>query len=39
MNNFWVAHNIISSIVKYVCQAIIDEYAREVIAAPTTEAE
>ncbi len=36
--NFRVAHNTISSIVKDVCQAIIDEYAREVIAAPTTEA-
>ncbi len=39
MNNFRVAHNTISSIVRDVCQAIIDEYAREVIAAPTTEAE
>ncbi len=39
MYNFWVSHNTISSIVRDVCQAIIDEYAREVIAAPTTEAE
>ncbi len=39
MYNFQVAHNTISSIVRYVCQAIIDEYAREVIAVPTTEAE
>ncbi len=39
MNNFWVAHNIISSIVIYVCQAIMDEDAREVYIAPTTEAE
>ncbi len=36
---FRVAHNTTSSIVKDICQAIIDEYAREVIAAPTTEAE
>ncbi len=33
------AHNTISSIVRSVCQAIIDEYVGEVIAAPTTEAE
>ncbi len=29
----------LNSIVRDICQAIIDEYAREVIAAPTTEAE
>ncbi len=39
MYNFCVAHNSISSIVRDVCQAIIDEYAGEVIAAVTTEAE
>ncbi len=39
MYNFRAAHNTISSIVRDVCQAIIDEYAREMIAAPTTEAE
>ncbi len=39
MYNIWVAHNTISSIVRHICQAIIDEYAREVIAALTTEAE
>ncbi len=39
MYNFRVAQNTISSIVRDVCQAIIDEYASEVIAAPTTEAE
>ncbi len=39
MYNFWVAHNTISNVVRDVCQAIIDKYAREVIAAPTTEAE
>ncbi len=39
MYNFWVVLNTISSIVRDVCQAIIDEYATEVIAAPTTEAE
>ncbi len=39
MYNFPVAQNTISSIVRDVCQAFIDEYAREVIAAPTTEAE
>ncbi len=38
MYNFWVAHNTIYSIVRNICQAIIDEYAREVIATPTTEA-
>ncbi len=39
MYNFQVAHNTISSIVRDVCKAIINEYATEVIAAPTTEAE
>ncbi len=39
MYNIRVAHNTISSNVRDVCQAIIDEYAAEVIAAPTTEAE
>ncbi len=39
MSNFQVAHNTISSIVRDFCQAIIDEDAREVIAAPITEAE
>ncbi len=39
MYNFQVAHDTISSIVRDICQAIIDEYAIEVIAAPTTEAE
>ncbi len=39
MYNFRVTHNSISSIIRDVCKAIIDEYAREVIAAPTTEAE
>ncbi len=39
MYNFRVAHNTISKVVRDVCQAIIDEYDGEVIAAPTTEAE
>ncbi len=39
MYNCRVAHNTISSILRDVCQAIIDKYAREVITAPTTEAE
>ncbi len=37
MYNFRVAHNTISSI--EVCKAIIEECAKEVIAAPTIEAE
>ncbi len=39
MYNFRVAHNNISSIVRDVCQAIIDKYDRQVIATPTIEAE
>ena len=39
MYNFRVAHNTISYIVRDVCKSIIDEYAAEVISAPTTEAE
>ncbi len=39
MYNFRVAHNTISKVVRDVCQASIDEYAGEVIAAPTTAAE
>ncbi len=39
MYNLWVTLKTISSIVRDVCQAIIDEYVREVIAAPITEAE
>ncbi len=39
MYNFRVAYNTISSIVRDVCQGIMDEYAREVFAALTTEAE
>ncbi len=39
MYNFRVANNTISSIVRDICQTIIDKYAREVIVAPTTEAE
>ncbi len=39
MYNFRVAHNNISSIVRDVCQAIKEEYAGEVIVAPTTQAE
>ena len=36
MYGFRVADNTISLIVREVCQAIIDEYAEEVIACPTT---
>ncbi len=39
MYNFRVTHNPISKVGEDVCQAIIDEYAREVIAATTTLAE
>ena len=37
MYGFRVPHNSISLIVKEVCNAIVDEYADEVIEAPTTE--
>ncbi len=39
MYNVRVAHNTISKVVRDFCQAIIDDYAGEVIAAPTTAAE
>ena len=39
MYGFRVPHNTISLIVKQVCQAIVQEYAEEVIQCPTTEQE
>ena len=39
MYGFRVAHNTISKVVKEVCEAIVAEYANEVIMCPTTEAE
>ena len=39
MYGFRVAHNTISSIVRDVSEAIVEEYAEEVIACPTTQEE
>ena len=36
---FRVAHNIISKLVPEVCQAVVDEFAEEVISSPTTPGE
>jgi hypothetical protein len=36
---FRVPHNTISLLVREVCQAIVDEYAEEVIACPLTHEE